>query len=208
MEFDNYAVGLEERINDVGDVTTMPIPYDWLNAILISKSTNSDEILDVTSSRINPSLYITNISILRGISSIVTLSQSFDPGWKAYLVNVKCQTHLPDGQVSNVKCSWIEKFIDRAKKALPFLFGRELKEHVLVNNWANGWMLNSQESRVQSTKCQKVTDSRASDCVLLTVYLFFLPQLLEWLGFALLPIPFLMMWYTKKHEQKRYTLPY
>lgn len=48
-----------------------------------------------------------------------------------------------------------------------------LTSHVLVNNWANGWLL---PSNLQS--CQ-------SDCP--TIYFFFWPQLLEFLGFILIP---------------------
>lgn len=49
-----------------------------------------------------------------------------------------------------------------------------LNTHVLVNNWANGWMI----------------DSLPNDT---TIVIFFLPQLLEWIGFLLIPIPFLLM---------------
>lgn len=48
-----------------------------------------------------------------------------------------------------------------------------LRQHVLVNNWENGWILQTPDEK-------------------LTV--FFLPQLLEWLGFLLLPLPFLYTW--------------
>lgn len=56
-------------------------------------------------------------------------------------------------------------------KTFPFL--APVGRHVLVNNWANGWNLT-------------VSPSQG-----LTVYIFFWPQLLEFLGFALLPLPFL-----------------
>ncbi len=49
-------------------------------------------------------------------------------------------------------------------------------DHVLVNNWANGWTL-----REQTTNNKQPT----------TIFIFFLPQLLEFAGFALLPLPFL-----------------
>ncbi|OGG23897.1 hypothetical protein A3A79_01715 [Candidatus Gottesmanbacteria bacterium RIFCSPLOWO2_01_FULL_43_11b] len=47
--------------------------------------------------------------------------------------------------------------------------------HVLVNNWANGWILPSNQ----------ITNK--------DVTIFFWPQLLEWLGFLLLPIAFLLL---------------
>jgi hypothetical protein len=53
-----------------------------------------------------------------------------------------------------------------------------LLPHVLVNNWENGWILNPGTNGA--------------------IYIFFWPQLLEFLGFALLPIPFLVVWKTKR----------
>lgn len=47
------------------------------------------------------------------------LYQAFDPGWKAYVVT---------------KGSWWQE-------NLPYLAGREVTEHFLVNNWANGWQI-------------------------------------------------------------------
>ena len=52
------------------------------------------------------------------------------------------------------------------------------KKHVLVNNWENGWTIDPGTNG--------------------TIYIFFWPQLLEFLGFALLPIPFLVVWKTKR----------
>lgn len=49
---------------------------------------------------------------------------------------------------------------------------QEIKNRVLVNNWENGWILDGDET---------------------TIILFFLPQLLQWIGFGLLPIPFLVL---------------
>src|SRR5690606_18229131 len=50
-------------------------------------------------------------------NTILVLSQAYDPGWKAYEI----------------------KNSSSFAKTLPFIFGKELKNHQLVNNWANGW---------------------------------------------------------------------
>lgn len=50
------------------------------------------------------------------------------------------------------------------------LIGKRLKDHVLINNWANGWQLDKDVK---------------------TIYLFFIPQLLEYLGFVLLGLSFI-----------------
>ena len=56
--------------------------------------------------------------------------------------------------------------------------GGKVLPHVLVNNWSNGWTINPGTSG--------------------TIYIFFWPQLLEFAGFALLPIPFLFIC-TRRH---------
>ncbi|OGK64581.1 hypothetical protein A2313_04085 [Candidatus Roizmanbacteria bacterium RIFOXYB2_FULL_41_10] len=54
-----------------------------------------------------------------------------------------------------------------------YLNGRELKEHVLVNNWANGWVIPEDESG--------------------EVKIIFWPQYLQFLGFGLLIITFVLI---------------
>jgi hypothetical protein len=85
------------------------------------------------------------------------LSQSYHPGWKAYIVK---------HETSNVK-HFLNTFF-------PFIFGKEIKEHVLVNNWANGWRLKEPSKPADQS----------------TLIIIFLPQYLEFLGFLLLLIIF------------------
>jgi hypothetical protein len=47
------------------------------------------------------------------------LYQAYDPGWKAYVI----------------------KKGNLLQENMPFYFAREVEEHFLVNNWANGWVL-------------------------------------------------------------------
>ena len=51
------------------------------------------------------------------------------------------------------------------------------RHHVLVNNWANGWTLEGNEKNI---------------------VVFFWPQVLEWIGFLLLPLPLVLL-FGKKH---------
>lgn len=100
---------------------------------------------------------IKNINLSSDSQKTVVLSQAFDPGWKAYLFeSVKDEL------------SWIKTY-------LPFLFGREIKEHVLVNNWANGWNL---------TNLNLKDDTPNTHIVIM-----FWPQYLEYIGFFVLLIP-------------------
>ncbi len=53
--------------------------------------------------------------------------------------------------------------------------GKELKDHVLVNNWANGWLINNEQLNNG------------------TVFIIFWPQYLEFLGFGLMILGFLFI---------------
>jgi len=66
----------------------------------------------------------------------------------------------------------------------PYLFGKELKEHVLVNNWANGWVLDNNDSPNHK---------------FITI---FWPQYLEYLGFAILIFTFAGILFLKKSKNQ------
>lgn len=91
--------------------------------------------------------------------NVLVYSQSFDSGWKAYKIE--------KGEMKNEK--YLSSFTSQLSSFFPFLFGKEIKEHVLVNNWANGWVLNSQLSTLNSQ-----------------LVIIFWPQYLEYLGFGIL----------------------
>jgi len=129
----NLGIKKSPSINDLKSIEIIPIPYKWLTQI---------KTLDPNPKQ-NP-------------NSVLVLPQSFEKGWKAYRINVKCQ-------MSNVKC-----FI---QTSFPFIFGEELKDHILVNGWENGWILNSGTMKQSNNE---------------TIVILFLPQYLEYLGFLLL----------------------
>ena len=71
---------------------------------------------------------------------------------------------------------------------------RRLKNHLLINNWANGWEIDFQ-SKIQKPKTkmidqnEKSTNSKApitNHQSPITIYIFFWPQVLEFVGFGLL----------------------
>jgi len=88
---------------------------------------------------------------------MIVLSQSHDKGWNAYSVN--CES-------SNLKCQ-ISNFF-------PMIFGAQLNDHVRVNGWSNGWLLNDQ----LTSNLQNPTSSM--------IVLMYIPQYLEYLGLILL----------------------
>ena len=153
IELDNYAVGQEIRTNDIGEIQIIPLPMDWLTSIRIKPNGNIQPQgralnSELTVSHPNPAFYEVSLNPkLEALSSTLILSQSFDPGWMAL----------------------------QRTDAFPFFM--LIKEHILVNNWANGW-------RLQSDQSDQFTNPT-------NIVVFFWPQLLELLGFALLPIPFL-----------------
>jgi len=111
------------------------------------------------------SLLISEVNSVKIGTSASTLAyfQSFDQGWKAYEV----------------------KSINWPNTALPFFFGKELKNHVLVNNWANGWILEESIVKNQNSK----------------IIIVFLPQYLEYLGVVLLIGTLVWLFFSFKKEQ-------
>lgn len=117
------------------------------NNISIGKSKTTNDVKQVTLYPI-PFATLTGIRLERRQDKpkkrpFVVFYQSFDPGWHAY---------------------YIEK-PNSLQRVFPFFFGKELKEHVLVNNWANGWLLD------------KPVETK-------TIVAVFFPQYIEYLGFA------------------------
>ncbi|MBI2405187.1 hypothetical protein HYV22_03345 [Candidatus Gottesmanbacteria bacterium] len=117
-----------------------------------------------------PFRYLTSLKYLntrpQTTHSTYVLSQSYDPGWTAW------------------------------EKIPTFPYLRRLRDHVLLNNWANGWILDKKTIRQKDDKNSALTILPSDH---LTVSIFFLPQLLEWIGFLLLPLPFLFL-LKKKHQ--------
>ena len=97
--------------------------------------------------------------------NVFVLTKSYETGWKAYEL----------------------KNVNRLDTVFPFLFGTELKEHVLVDNWENGWILNS--------------GSNNSEIVTI-----FWPQYLEYLGFGILMVVIVWLAVSVKKKSKRQAL--
>lgn len=149
LHFDNVSLGKEETINDIGNITIYPIPFDFLKELRFSynEQIGIDLISDSSPNKVNfsvekrnPSLYQIRFQDISEKSDklLLVLSQSYHPGWK--LLGIKAP-------------------------------------HVLVNNWANGWILESSKLQVPNSK----------------LYIIFWPQVLEYIGFGLwLTIPLII----------------
>ncbi len=152
--FDNVSIGDTKTVNDLKSVEIHAIPYRFLTSLKIEKPGN-ETINPISSNNFtvlhpNPSFYKVELNEPTKSNTTLVLSQSYASGWKAY-------------EVSN------DNFLTNF---FPFVFGKELKEHVLVNNWENGWTLNSSFNINHSS----------------LIYIVYLPQYLEYLGFVILII--------------------
>lgn len=172
IHIDNISIGREQTINDLGKITINPIPYNFLTSLKIVKG---DKIYENTNKTVvpssvghpNPSFYQiefgSDTQKQIGTDTTLVLSQGFDFGWHAYQIT---NDWLTD--------SWYMKLL------IPML-GKELKNHVMVNNWENGWEIKNPQKPV-------------------TIVLFYLPQYLEYLGFGLLGVSILFLLLTKQKK--------
>jgi hypothetical protein len=138
LNFDNISIGREETINELGRVELAPIPYSFLKEIKLVKEAVEPAIAwDKTEFKVShPNPSYYQIELAKPSNETSTLVLS-----------------------QSYDEGWL------AWEGKPFI-GKRLKNHVLVNNWANGWSL----AGVQADK----------------IYLCYWPQGLEYLGFAIL----------------------
>lgn len=169
LHFDDVSIGQEESVNDLGQITVNPIPYRFLTGIKLVKPDNGGDLAKLLPvekvEHPNPSVYKIELGIMDHESwenTTLVLSQAYHEGWKAYEIS---NSQFP---ISNF---------------LPFIFSNELKDHVLVNNWANGWTIDNSE-----------LGARNSELIIV-----FWPQYLEYLGFVLMiAVPLILIWRTGK----------
>ncbi|MBI2465451.1 hypothetical protein HYV64_04900 [Candidatus Shapirobacteria bacterium] len=152
--FNNTSFSKFLTQNKVVDVNIYPIP---LFDLIRQSSPKSNQISSRSDLKFKSDIYHYQVDVDSNSTSNSTLvlPQSFSPGWLAFYFNCK----------GNALC-------------LPTL----LSNHVLINNWANGWL---------------VSPKPTSEGGAFTIYIFFWPQLLQFLGFGLLIGTFI--WILKKH---------
>jgi hypothetical protein len=179
----NDAKGRYKTVNDIKSIRVYRFPYNELVRLRfppkiqdVSNIIKPEQFLSAFSVyHPNTSYYRITIDNPFDQAKTLVLNQSYHTGWRAYEIETcdKGQVTRNSFILSPISCL--------LSPYVPFLFGHELKEHVLVNNWANGWILPEQ-----------TTDNKQ----LTTIVIFFLPQLLEWIGFALLllTVPILLLY--------------
>jgi hypothetical protein len=144
VHLDNISLDNTETINELGEIKISPFPYNFLSSIKLINGNNVNRppntpVQDV----VHKASYYYKVDLAASSQKqYLILSQAYDQGWHAYFLN---------------NADVIDKFF-------PFL-GNELKSHVIVNNWENGWILNNTGKNNQ-------------------LILVYLPQYFESLGIA------------------------
>lgn len=164
INFENIGINKSPSENLVSSIEIIPIPYDFLlNVKSETKATNlfNGAVTDVK--KINPLSYI--VSTNSG-NTILSFYYSYDKGFKAY----------------QISCSNAFSCFLKANFA-PF-YAKEIKEHVLVDNWANGWIVENVKCQMSNRKCQ--------------IAIIFLPQYFEYLGLIIMALTFALIIYYHK----------
>jgi hypothetical protein len=165
--------------NKIVSVEIYLFPYENLKSLYLfstkpSYNQNQNNIIFNDFEVVKKNYFLYQIKVpsenTKSLPPIIYLSQSFHPGWKLY-------------QIQNEKLN-IKNFLN---VYFPFLFGKEIKEHVIVNNWANGWQLPPNPNFLQPTPYN-----------LQPITIIFWPQYLEFVGLGLLIVGFLSILFYKK----------
>lgn len=161
LDFENLGITQSPSVNYLSSIEIVPIPYTFLQNISSqSSSTNIFTGKVISFKQYAPWLYFATKSTN---PTILSLNQSFEPGFKAYYVSC----------TSGAFCL--------LKGLLAPFYAPQIQEHVLVNNWANGWILDQAGNR--------------------TIVIIFLPQYFEILGFLVLLVAFiLLLYHLKSHK--------
>lgn len=164
--------------NELNALSVYLMPYDVVKGLGINLSSGSIKKAQTSNSFEAKKLayHKYTVDMDKGSNnSTVVLNQAYHEGWKAY------EIVYGKSQIAN-----------SLKDAFPSIFGTEVKNHVIVNNWANGWTLEDQKSNLKDQK----------------IFIVYLPQYLEYMGFSLVAITgfLLLINFKIKVGRKRDTL--
>lgn len=152
LHFDNVSIGKQESVNDLSHVIVYPIPYRFLTELKI-----------IQENPIASSLQNENIDSVDHPGSFLYTVSLQNVGEKS--VFALYQSYNP---------GW--------KAYVGGIFGKELKEHVMVNNWANGWKVEGNPQKI---------------------VIIFWPQILQYIGFVLLFVPFVYAFWPRKKKHSK-----
>lgn len=116
LHLDNVSFNKRPSVNDLGEISIYPIPYDFLTQIHFGETENNDRIYSNCVNNVyHPIAFYYQVNINNDCkdSSTLVLSQSYDKGWMAF---------------------------DTTENKLEVISDKKL-----INNWANGWTLNTEK---------------------------------------------------------------
>ena len=158
LHFDNISIGRQKTVNDLGRVEVYPIPYQFLKSIKLISTLNS------THQQVEAVGPFAGRSSL-GSTTQLSVNDVYHPNPSFYKISLDSSLILNTNYLilsQSYHPGWLAFYQDEQGKY------HRLTDHVLVNNWQNGWIL------------PNIPPNQ------LVIYLFFWPQLLEYLGFVLL----------------------
>lgn len=179
--FHNNSYENQPSVNEVIKLTVYLFPYTDIKNLFLTKQSRvmpspavfSDDFVVKKNQYFLYTVRSNNFSS----NQTLVLNQAFEKNWRAYRVETADSRRLD------------LRFQNLFKTFFPFIFGTEIKNHVLVNNWANGWRLdNNLESN--NPKSNNLT----------SITIVFLPQYLEFLGFGMLIITFCGLFFLKSNK--------
>jgi hypothetical protein len=176
MNIQNISFNNNPSINDIYTFDIWNIPFNFIKNIHLTDKkyyikNKNIKITNHTTS--HPAEWYYKIHDLQNNPSTLTLSQSYHDGWLAY--------YFPTSP----------KFLS---KFFPFLGGEKLEEHVLVNNWANGWEITPPQSPPSQGGEEKGGYS---------IIIIFWPQYLQYIGYIFLVGTFLYLLPYEKIKELR-----
>lgn len=174
LYINNISEGNERVTNTVNDVNVYKIPYFFLKNIRIY----------------NPKTYSSFKKDLREESNIIQVDH---PTNDYYSVTLDNQT-LQEGTIL-----YLSQAYNVGWKA--YSDGREIKEHRRVNNWANGWLLDSRPSTIDHREENTDTIRKSKIEGRKSIVLIFWPQYLEYAGFFILGLTVIYVLRHKKAEE-------
>lgn len=146
LHFDNWSFNRSESVNDLGKITVYPVPFEYLTHIYFENPEQSAK----KASAINTD----KIELVK--HPIPTL----------YTVSTKENINNSTVVLSEAfDFGWSAYTIDGLKI-------KKVSDHILINNWANGWEIKEPTSKI---------------------YMFYLPQLLQFLGYFFFVVALLVL---------------
>ncbi len=177
----NNSLSNTLSVNEIGNFEMAYIPFEFAKRFQISQNQKKEPVVTSSQVRLNvihPEVYLYNVTMHNVTKEdVMVLHQGFESGWLAYDLT---QATLP-------------------QKIAPILFANNLRlvNHVLVNNWANGWKL----SEMLNSNLNMSNNYQDTEPKVRVIEVIFWPQYLQYAGFVVLFLT--IFWLAVKSYKQR-----